>query len=95
MRLTHMKITGGALNVKDAVVTAHADDGTDSGSDDSTEKIEQIRIYSGEKYRTCGCHSSRRCVCGDRAEEYICRTGTRIRAGHIGARCWNRCSPIR
>lgn len=52
MRLTHMKITGGALNVKDAVVTAHADDGTDSGSDDSTEKIEQIRIYSGEKYRT-------------------------------------------
>ena len=52
MRLTHMKITGGALNVKDAVVTAHADGGMDSGSDDSTEKIEQIRIYSGEKYRT-------------------------------------------
>ncbi|MFR4019288.1 MAG: GTP-binding protein, partial [Clostridia bacterium] len=52
MRLTHMKITGGALNVKDAVVTAHTDDDPDSGLDDSTEKIEQIRIYSGEKYRT-------------------------------------------
>lgn len=40
-RLTHLKITGGALKVKTVV-----------GSGDKTEKINQIRIYSGEKYRT-------------------------------------------
>lgn len=37
-RLTHMKITGGVLSVKDAVAES---DG---------EKINQIRLYSGEKY---------------------------------------------
>ena len=36
-RLTHMKVTGGALHTKDLV---------------GDEKIEQIRIYSGAKYRT-------------------------------------------
>ena len=35
-RLTHMKITGGSLKVKDVL----------------TEKVDQIRIYSGEKYDT-------------------------------------------
>ena len=38
-RLTHLKITGGVLRVKDAV---------------GQEKVNQIRIYSGEKYRTVG-----------------------------------------
>lgn len=41
-RLTHLKITGGELKVK-AVLS-------DTGKDDSQEKINQIRIYSGEKY---------------------------------------------
>ncbi len=36
-RLTHMKITGGTLQVKDAI---------------GDEKVEQIRIYSGGKFRT-------------------------------------------
>ena len=36
-RLTHMKITGGSLKVKDIV---------------GEEKVNQIRIYSGEKYET-------------------------------------------
>ena len=40
-RLTHMKITGGVLKVKDIIKTH----GTE-------EKINQIRIYSGEKYLT-------------------------------------------
>lgn len=40
-RLTHMKITGGSLKVKDPIV-----------SSDLTEKINQIRIYSGDKYHT-------------------------------------------
>lgn len=39
-RLTHMKITGGSLSVKDIVRNF---DGTE-------EKVNQIRLYSGEKY---------------------------------------------
>lgn len=41
-RLTFMKITGGSLKVKSLI---EADDG-------SKEKINEIRIYSGEKYKT-------------------------------------------
>ncbi|MBQ0004879.1 MAG: NYN domain-containing protein [Clostridiales bacterium] len=40
-RLTHMKVTGGSFKVKDLIRTG-----------ESEEKINQIRIYSGEKYRT-------------------------------------------
>lgn len=42
-RLTYMKITGGALQVKDVLT------GTDANGT-YEEKINQIRIYSGEKY---------------------------------------------
>lgn len=43
VRLTHMKITGGILKVKDRL----------SGRNRKwTEKINQIRIYSGQKYET-------------------------------------------
>lgn len=38
-RLTHLKVTGGSIKVKDII-------------DDSDEKINQIRVYSGEKYVT-------------------------------------------
>lgn len=38
-RLTHLKITGGTLRVKDVIVTQGAE-----------EKINQIRVYSGDKY---------------------------------------------
>ncbi len=38
-RLTHLKVTGGTLRVKDSLETKLG-----------TEKINQIRIYSGEKY---------------------------------------------
>lgn len=40
-RLTHIKVTGGKLKVKDTVTTGEND-----------EKINQIRIYSGEKFTT-------------------------------------------
>lgn len=40
-RLTHMKITGGAIKVKDTIA-----------SDETLEKINQIRVYSGEKFST-------------------------------------------
>lgn len=38
-RLTHMKITGGRLKVKDIIV-----------SEDVEEKVNQIRLYSGQKF---------------------------------------------
>ena len=44
VRQTHMKITGGALSVKDTIRT--------SGSEDGAEKIHQIRLYSGSRYET-------------------------------------------
>ncbi len=38
-RITHLKITGGSLNVRDTITV-----------DNKTEKINSIRIYSGEKF---------------------------------------------
>ena len=47
-RLTYVKITGGALKVKDVLsyLPKNAEDGL------IAEKVNQIRIYSGEKYET-------------------------------------------
>ena len=45
MRLTHMKITGGTLSVKETLDLSDA-----PGA--SQEKVNQIRIYSGGKYQT-------------------------------------------
>ncbi len=45
-RMTHMKITGGALKVKSLI------SGTDRNQNQWSEKVNQIRIYSGEKYET-------------------------------------------
>ncbi len=43
-RLTFLKITGGALHVKDPVTEGR-------GTDALTEKVDQIRLFSGAKYR--------------------------------------------
>ena len=53
-RLTHMKITGGVLAVRDKL------------AEDSEEKISEIRIYSGAKYKTVSeAHPGDVCaVCG-------------------------------
>ena len=45
VRLTHLKITGGSLSVRDAVTY------TDRSGEELTEKIGRIRVYSGEKAR--------------------------------------------
>lgn len=45
-RMTHMKITGGSLKVKSLI------SGTDRNQNQWSEKVNQIRIYSGEKYET-------------------------------------------
>ena len=46
-RLTHMKITGGSLRVKD-ILTGR------NGAKEWSEKVNEIRIYSGEKYEAVG-----------------------------------------
>lgn len=46
-RLTHVKITGGSLKVKQ-MIRVHDQSGDES--DVAEEKIDQIRIYSGSKY---------------------------------------------
>lgn len=45
-RLTCMKVTGGRLRVKEEVMIP----GGDGGEEFRREKVDQIRIYSGEKY---------------------------------------------
>ncbi|MBR3786890.1 MAG: TetM/TetW/TetO/TetS family tetracycline resistance ribosomal protection protein [Firmicutes bacterium] len=44
-RLTHMKVTGGTLKTKEEIVT-----GSDSSDKEMSEKVEQIRMYSGTKF---------------------------------------------
>ena len=48
-RLTHIKVTGGCLKVKQTIKTT-ADRTDEPGMEE--EKIDQIRLYSGEKYIT-------------------------------------------
>ncbi len=47
-RLTHIKVTSGQLHVKDKLVYR-------SNGVELEEKIDQIRIYSGDKYETIDC----------------------------------------
>lgn len=49
-RLTHMKITGGVLKVKDFV--SGSTDNKKENSEDWEEKVDRICIYSGDKYTT-------------------------------------------
>ena len=51
-RLTFMKITGGALKTKDALPIKNR------YGEEVLEKVEEIRLYSGEKYRSVGAVSA-------------------------------------
>lgn len=48
-RLTHLKVTGGVLRVKDLLTNASC---PDAQGEIWEEKVNQIRVYSGEKYET-------------------------------------------
>lgn len=50
-RLTYMKITGGNISVKDKISYKPA--AVQDGAEEILEKIDQIRLYSGEKFDTC------------------------------------------
>lgn len=49
-RLTYLKVTGGVLHVKDVITEKQLGAGNREGA--VSEKVNQIRIYSGEKYET-------------------------------------------
>lgn len=49
-RLTHMKITGGSLKVREALTGGKAFTGNSGKEGEWEEKVNQIRIYSGEKF---------------------------------------------
>ena len=53
-RLTHLKVTGGVLRVKDVLSYTDNNDGegSENGSSRISEKVNQIRVYSGGKYET-------------------------------------------
>ena len=75
-RLTYLKVTGGSLRVKDVLA-------------DTGEKINQIRLYSGEKFETSSGGICRTGLCGDRAGADKARTGAgsgrSVRASDSGA----------
>ena len=74
VRLTHMKITGGTLRVKAQL----------SGMDGGTpwqEKADQLRIYSGAKFRSVETAEPGTVVRRDGAEPYLLRSGAGVRAG--------------
>jgi len=49
-RLTHMKITGGCLKVRDVLVHEGLAGTNEDGQEQQEEKVNQIRIYSGVKF---------------------------------------------
>lgn len=51
-RLTHLKITGGCLKVRDSLGRRMNDNTVAVQNVDATEKVNQIRIYHGEKFQT-------------------------------------------
>ncbi len=51
-RLTHVKITGGSLKVKQTIPVHDMSSGSDDSDTVAEEKIDQIRVYSGNKYTT-------------------------------------------
>ncbi|MDE7299965.1 MAG: GTP-binding protein, partial [Lachnospiraceae bacterium] len=59
-RLTWMKITGGSLRVREplscgASAESAQEEWKDAGKSAAREKVDQIRIYNGAKYRTVDC----------------------------------------
>ena len=63
-RLTYMKITGGSLKVKATLKGRGKAEGVQAGEGDGDweEKVNQIRIYSGEKYETVS-EAPAGCIC--------------------------------
>lgn len=66
MRLTYMKVTGGTLSVRDEIVYINAE------GKRFTEKIDRIRLYSGEKFeQTETVSAGEICAVSGLSESYI------------------------
>lgn len=65
-RLTHLKITGGTLKVKDVIASAEMEEG---------EKVNQIRVYSGAKAEMVSEAEAGMICCRDRADRDKARPG--------------------
>lgn len=61
-RLTYLKITGGSLRVKQTLSGTEKSGGKEKGKGTWEEKVNQIRIYSGEKYEAIE-EAPAGCVC--------------------------------
>lgn len=61
-RLTYVKITGGGLKVKQTIPVPDISCGNGNSNDTAEEKIDQIRIYSGNKYVTVQ-EAEAGCIC--------------------------------
>lgn len=59
-RLTYLKVTGGVLRVKDIITQKQGRTAKQEGQ--TAEKVNQIRIYSGEKYQAAD-EAQAGCVC--------------------------------
>ena len=59
VRLTFVRVTGGCLRVKDSVTYRGATSGEEGPL---TEKIEQIRLYTGDRFETCE-EAPAGCIC--------------------------------
>lgn len=52
-RLTFLKVTGGTLKVRDEIPTGRADEaGTGAGEARAMEKVTELRVYSGDRYKS-------------------------------------------
>lgn len=81
-RLTYLKILGGAMHIKDNLSYTIPFAGTDSDAEEEAveetclEKVNQIRLYSGERYRVCRSGGGRRGLRYFRLEPVLCRYDT-------------------
>ncbi|MBO6016044.1 MAG: TetM/TetW/TetO/TetS family tetracycline resistance ribosomal protection protein, partial [Lachnospiraceae bacterium] len=81
-RLTYMKITGGSLKVRDLIETGTADTPGDEESAPVTEKVHQIRLYSGTRYETVS-QVEAGCVCAVTGLEHTMAGQTLGGAGEV------------
>lgn len=81
-RLTHLKVTGGTLKVKQIVQ-----------GKDWEEKANQIRVYDGAGFSAVNEAISGKRMCGNRTFSYFCRRMSGRRADGKRA-CFNTCADL-
>ncbi len=83
--MTYLKVTGGVLKVKSNLVSGG---GCPCGVE---EKADQLRVYSGSKYRLVSEAPAGDRLCGAGPHKDLSRTGPWLYSRMPASRCWNRC----